>query len=393
MAAEQPKADSQPFADPATVCTHLGEDPRDNRGAVAPPIYQSSTFIYPNAEAFERRLDDESPFYDYTRVSNPTTDIVEAKIAALEGGTWARAFASGMGAITCAINACVRSGAHVVATAQAYGPTQQYLNDYLARFGVETTMVESCDAADFEAAFRDETTMVYLESPTTGYFEVPDIAPIAAAARKRGITTVFDNSWATPYFLRPLELGCDLVVHSATKYIGGHSDVLAGIVAGRDDGLRRRIAKEGELLGATLDPFAAWLLLRGLRTLPLRMEQHQRSALAIARMLEAHSKVARVNHPGLESHPQHEIAKRQLRGYAGLFSFRLKQQTREATYRVINRLELFQIGVSWGGYESLVIGGSLFSMNPSKPVWLIRLFVGLEATDDLLADLRQALED
>lgn len=183
------------------------------------------------------------------------------------------------------------------------------------------------------------------------------------------------------------------MVHSATKYIGGHSDLLAGVVVGRDAALRRRVFRELELLGAVADPFAAWLLLRGLRTLNLRMEQHQRSGLAVARFLEQHPRVRRVRHPGLESHPQHEIARSQLRGYASLFSFELHDQSRQATHRFMDRTKLFRIGVSWGGYESLVIGGTLFGKSPADSTWLIRLHVGLETTEDLIADVRQALED
>lgn len=375
-----------------TDCAHFGEDAIAQGGGVTPPIHQSSTFIYPNAEAFERRRSGDTPYPDYTRAGNPTTAILEAKLARLEKGAWARCFGSGMGAITAAINAVTHAGAHVVAVRQCYSPTYDYLTTYLKRFGVETTFVNSCDPADFIAAIRDNTRLIYLESPTSGHFDVPEIEPITAAARQREITTIFDNSWATPYFQTPLEMGCDLIVHSATKYIGGHSDLVAGAVIGRDKRLGKRIMREAELLGATLDPFAAWLLIRGLRTLAVRMEHVQRSGLEVARMLERHPKVLNVNHPGLESHPQHTLAKKQLRGYASLFSIRLREQSRQATYRFIDRLELFQIGVSWGGHESLVVGGSLFSLDPADPDWIIRLYVGLESTADLIADIEQALE-
>ncbi|MCH8806962.1 MAG: aminotransferase class I/II-fold pyridoxal phosphate-dependent enzyme [Planctomycetes bacterium] len=375
-----------------TICAHWAEDRGAQRGAAAPPIYQTSTFVYPDAEAFEQRLTPASPNYDYTRVGNPTTAVLEQKLAKLERGSWCRCFASGMGAVSAAINACVKSGSHVVAVAHCYWPTRRYLRDYLSRFGVSTTFVDGCDPADFVAAFRSETELLMLESPTTGHFEVPEIEPIARAAGARGVTVLFDNSWATPYFLRPLELGCDLVVHSASKYIGGHSDLVAGALVGRDDELLARVGPEVELLGATLDPFAAWLLIRGLRTLGVRMEYHQKSALAVARMLEEHRGVECVNHPGLESHPQHAVAARQLEGYSSLFSFRPKEQSREAVHRILNRLRLFSIGVSWGGHESLAIGGTMFNLDPKDPGRIIRLHVGLESTGDLIADLRHALE-
>ncbi len=376
-----------------TLCAHYGEHRHAHGGAAAPPLYQTSTFVYPSAEAFEARDEVNTPHHVYTRRSNPTTAVLENKLAKLECGDWARCFASGMGAITAAINFRVSAGAHVVAVADCYGPTRDYLQNYLKRFDVHVTFVRGTDPANFIAALRDETRLVYLESPTTGHFDVIDVAPITAAARQRGILTVFDNSWATPYFQNPLELGCDLVVHSATKFIGGHSDTLGGVVVGRGTELGREFRDEAELLGASLDPFAAWLLMRGLRTLAIRMEQHQRSAFAVARLLQEHPRVRRVHHPGLESNPNRAVAARQMRGYSGMFSFALKQQTREATHRFLDRLRLFSIGCSWGGYESLALGGTLFNEDPGRPPWLIRLHVGLEALDDLLADVRQALED
>ncbi|MFH1747435.1 MAG: PLP-dependent aspartate aminotransferase family protein [Planctomycetota bacterium] len=384
--------DPVPGAGFETICAHYAEDRAAHRGAAALPIYQTSTFVYPDTQAWESRYDPESPYYEYTRVGNPGTATLEAKLARLEKGDWSFATSSGMGAVSSAINACVFSGAHVVATAGVYWPTQRYLRYYLPRFGVETTFIDSCDPADYLAAMRPETRLVYLESPTSGYFEMPDIAPIAAEARTRGIITALDNSWATPYFQQPLDLGCDLVVHSATKYIGGHSDVVGGIVAGRGEELRKHVFREVELLGSVADPFAAWLLTRGLRTLKIRMEQHQASALALAHFLEDHPTVRRVHHPGLESHPQHAVALRQLKGYASLFSFELVDQSQAAVFRVMDRTRLFSIGVSWGGYESLILGGTLYAKSTQEPVWLVRLHVGLEATADLRADLKQALE-
>lgn len=379
-----------------TLCTHYGEHRLAHGGGATPPIYQTSTFVYPDAEAFEGRDDPKTPYYVYTRRSNPTTTILEAKLARLEGGRWARSFASGMGAITAALNLCLKSGAHVVVVSDCYHPTRRYLSEYLSRFDVRVTFVPGTDPADFIAALRDETRVLYLESPTSGRFDVLELAPLVAAARARGITTILDNSWSTPYFQRPLESGIDLVVHSATKFISGHSDTLGGIVVGRDETLRARLYDEAEMLGASIDPFAAWLLIRGLRTLPLRMEQHQRSGLAIARLLAQHPRVQRVYHPGLETYAQHAVAQRQMRGYSGLFSFALHEQTREATNRFINRLRVFSIGCSWGGHESLVVGGrsaDLFAENVNEPEWIIRLHAGLEATQDLVADVRQALED
>lgn len=385
-----PIHDALPGVGFETIITHYAENPREHFGAAAPPIYQTSTFYYPDAEAFEQRRTDASPHYDYSRVGNPTNAILEAKLARLEKGEWAEFFGSGMGAISSALNACVASGSHVVIVNQCYGPARMFL-EHLKRFGVSTTYVAGVDPADFIRAIRPETRVIYLESPTSGLFELPDVAPICAAARERGIITIFDNSWASPFFMNPLEFGVDLVLHSASKYLNGHSDVIAGVVIGRDRELQRRIWREMELNGAMLDPMAGWLILRGLRTLSLRLERHQASGLAVARLLEAHPRVARVHHPGLESHPQHAIARRQLRGYSGLFSFELNEASREATHRFLNRLRHFGLGVSWGGHESLALGGTHFGGDGQRR-WVIRLSVGLESGADLVADVQQALE-
>ncbi len=379
----------------ATRCQHAGETRLTQCGAAAPPLYQTSLFVYPDAEAFGTRDEADTRYWAYTRRANPTTAILETKLARLENGTWARCFASGMGAITCALGACVAAGSHVVIVNDCYQPTRKYLTEYLARFGVTTTFVRGTNTADLVAAIRDNTRIIYLESPTTGRMDVIDLAPVVAAARQRGIPTVFDNSWATPYFQNPLDLGLDLVVHSMTKYLGGHSDTLGGVVVGRDEQLRDRINFEGELLGANIDPFAAWLIIRGLRTLPVRMEQHQKSGLAVAHVLATHPGVLRVCHPGLPSYENYEIGRRQMRGYGSLFSFALREQTRAAAQRFVNHLRVFSIGCSWGGFESLAICGDaaeLFADDPSQPRWIIRLYCGLEATDDLVKDVQAALE-
>lgn len=390
---QPPAKELPPDAGFETICEHFGEDRMAHFGAAAPPIYQSSTFIYPDAAAFETRRRADCPYYDYTRVGNPTTAILEAKLAKLEKGNWAFGLASGMGAISAVINACVHAGAHVVIVSHCYGPTRYYLKTYLQRFGVTVTFVPGANPQDFIDAIRPETRLIYLESPTSGYMEIIDVEPIVAEARRRGIVTAFDNSWASPYFQNPLETGIDLVVHSATKYIGGHSDLVAGVVVGREDALYRRIGREAEFVGATLDPFAAWLMLRGLRTLALRLEQHQKNGLALARFLSEHPKVRRVHHPGLASHPGHAVARKQLRGFGGLFSIELREQSRAATHRFLDRLRLFHQGVSWGGHESLAIGGTFFGTDPLQPLWLIRLHAGLETTEDLVADVKQALEE
>lgn len=373
----------------ATLCAHHGEQRLAHGGGAAPPIYETSAFVLPDAAAFEQRDRPGRAHFTGTRCGNPTVALLERKLARLEHGTWARALASGMGALTAAIRSLAAAGDHIVAGAHVYA--RGYLDRCLARWGVRTTYIAGSATADFVAAFRPETRILYVDSPT-GPAEVLDVAALAAAARAHGVRVLFDNTWATPYFQNPLDSGCDLVVHSASKYLGGHSDLVAGVVVGRDEALRPGVLREAELAGATLDPLAAWLVLRGLRTLALRMEQHQRSGLALARLLAQHPRVLRVYHPGLASHPQHALAARQLRGYSGVFRFDLKEQTRAALHRFLNRLRLFGIGVSWGGHESLVLGGPIHRPG-AEPGWGIRLHAGLEATADLVADVRQALED
>ncbi|MEW6251065.1 MAG: PLP-dependent aspartate aminotransferase family protein [Planctomycetota bacterium] len=393
--------DQRPAAPPQpvhfeTICAHYGEDRSAHHGAAAVPIFQTSTFVCDHAADFDAHDDLTSPLYFYTRRHNPTTAVLEAKLARLEGGTWARAFASGMGAITATLNLCVAAGAHVIIVSDCYRPARRFLTRILDRFGVQVSFVVGTDPQAFIAAIRDETKLIYLESPTTGRLDVIDLAPIAAEARRRGIVTAVDNSCATPYFQNPLALGCDLVIHSATKYIGGHSDVVAGILVGRDPDLGLRLADEAEMHGACLDPFGAWLLIRGLRTLALRMEQHQRSGLALARCLAEHPRVERLYYPGLERYSNHAVARRQMRGFPGLLSFALREQTHAAVHRFMDKLRVFRIGCSWGGYESLVVGGpteELFAPSASEPRFIIRLHAGLEATADLVADVRQALED
>ncbi|HZT41753.1 MAG TPA: PLP-dependent aspartate aminotransferase family protein [Chthonomonadaceae bacterium] len=395
MASPQPPDELPGFE---TLCAHWGENPARYQGAVIPPIYQNSLFTFPNSAAWGAILEhdlEEEQVFAYTRSSNPTTAIAEAKIAALERGQKARCFGSGMGAISAAILSCVRAGAHVVAPDSAYGPTHRFLADYLSRFGVEVTFVDGCDPQEFADAARPNTTLFYLESPSSLVFRQQDLAAVAAIARERGIATICDNSWASPYFQNPLAFGIDLVVHSATKYLGGHSDIVAGVVAGSAERIDALSSEEGSLLGATLDPFAAWLLIRGLRTLPLRMERHQQSARRITCALQEHPDVAAVFYPGLPSDPQADLTRRQLRGTSGLFSLQLKQPGRDAAYRFVDSLHYFGIGCSWGGFESLALPISrpapALGESGDEPRWLIRLHIGLENSDDLWTDLESAL--
>ncbi len=389
-----------------TICAHHGEDPSAYFGAATPPLFQNSLFTFPNCEARARNYRTSpdgtlqpaggvSEAYDYSRVANPTTEIAEAKIAALEGGDRARCFGSGMGAISAAILSCVKSGDHVIAPQTVYGPTRQFLSDYLKRFEVSVTFVDGADPQDYADALRPNTALLYLESPSSVVMKQQDIAAVATIAKEHGAATVIDNSWASPIFQQPLKFGIDLVVHSATKYLGGHSDMVAGVAVGNAERMRKLTLEEGCLLGAMLDPFAAWLLIRGLRTLPIRMERHQSNARRLANALLEHPAVARVFYPGIATDPQESLTARQLRGTSGLLTIALKNDSKASAYAFTDSLQYFGIACSWGGFESLVlpmtVPKSVVGESGEGSRWLVRLHIGLETCEDLWSDIEQAL--
>lgn len=352
-----------------------------------PPIFQSSLFVYDSFEAFEDREKLKAQFM-YTRLANPTTNIAESKIAALEETERCRLFGSGMGAISAAILSCVEAGKHIVATHASYLPAKAFMRDYLPQFGVETTFVDGRRTSEIEEAIKPNTSLIYMESPGTFLFHVQDVEAVCSLAKERGITTVIDNSCATPYFQKPAKMGADLVVHSATKYLAGHSDIVAGAVCGSEERLAKLVWEEGLLLGSIIDPFAAWLLIRSLRSLPLRMERHQKNAKRIAEWLESHERVERVHYPGLPSHESYSLVKKQMSGASGLLSFIPKfSSDRAATKTFCESLKLFQMGVSWGGHESLI---APLNYAETGNRWLLRLSIGLETAEDLIADLEQA---
>lgn len=377
---------------PRTIATHLGEDPQRYRGAVTPPIYETSTFALPSFDAIQASSAGDETYHRYSRVGNPTVEIVEAKLAALEGGGACLCFGSGMAAISTTLLAFLRTGGHIVAVQGLYGDTYRFLEEFGPRFGISRTYVPAASAEAFEAALRPETQLVWLESPTSMLFELQDLRAITAMCRARGIPTVIDNSWATPYFQQPLALGVELSVHSASKYLGGHSDIVAGAVIGTQEVIAHIRRTEYAILGGALAPFEGWLLLRGLRTLPLRMEAHQTSALQVARFLERHPRVGRVHHPGLPSHPQHALARSQMHGCSGLFSIELATDV-AGVRRFSDALRMFYLGVSWGGHESLVFPAAAGTAAKGRGAarTLIRLSIGLEDPADLIEDLEHAL--
>ncbi len=373
------------------ICTHVGDDYAAYMGAIVPPIFQNSLFVRPTAD---NGVDNHGHLY--TRDSNPTIEIAERKIAALESAEAAACFPSGMGAISAAILYFIKKDAHVILVQTAYGPTRRFITEYLTeKFGITYTAVHGSDVSEIEAAIRPETTLIYLESPSSFVFHVQDLEAIAAIAKNHGIGTVIDNSYATPLHQNPLLHGIDIVCHTASKYLGGHSDIVAGALAASAKIVESIVGNERELIGACMDPHQAWLLIRGMRTLPIRLKQHQENALAVARFLESHPKVERVYYPALESHPEHELFTKYNSGACGLLSFVPKGSIKE-TQEIINACKLFQYGCSWGGFESLIIDAAVgLSEQESKefgvPQNLIRLHVGLENKDSLIADLEQAL--
>ncbi len=378
-----------------TILMHFGEKRDEYWGAASPPIYQTSLFTYPSCQQFidgSQLESDNRERYHYTRYGNPTIEILEAKLAALEHGDRAIALSSGMGAITTAVLSCAKAGGHAIVVETVYNHVVPLMERLEKGFGMSISYVSGTDVADFEAAIRPETCFIYLESPSFFICHLQDLEAIAAIAKPKGITTICDSTWATPLFLNPLDLGIDIVIHSMTKYISGHSDLIAGVIVGKGEHMKTLAYPESALVGATIDPFAAWLILRGLRTLPVRLERQQKSGLEIAHFLEEHPAVLKVYHPGLPSHPQHELAKRQLRGYSGVFSIMLKDNSQEATFRFIDALNIFSIGVSWGGFESLSVPKLFHDMKGTNDGWITRLSIGLENVEDLIADLDQALK-
>ena len=373
-----------------TLATHVGQEPDPTYGAVIPPIYQTSTF------AFED-VGKPGPF-DYTRTGNPTRKALEDCLAALEGGRYGFAFSSGMSAVATLLS-LLSAGDHVVVQLDLYGGTYRLLTGVTARQGVAVEFVDLRDLDALKAAFRENTKLVWVETPTNPLMRLLDLRAIADLARERGVITVCDNTFLSPYFQRPLEHGIDVVLHSTTKYINGHSDVVGGAAVTGDAQLAERIFFLQNAMGTGQAPLDCFLVSRGVKTLAVRMAAHDASALAVARYLEAHAAVAEVLHPGLESHPQHALAERQASGSGGTFSFRVRGGT-EAALALLGAVELFALAESLGGVESLIehpatMTHAAMPEDVQRGVGitgdLIRVSVGLEHVDDLIADLGQAL--
>ncbi len=380
------------------ILNHLGEERERYFDAVIPPIVQSAIFAHPDVATMRRRLKDEFAEHAYTRGLNPTVEIVARKLAALEGGESCLMFGSGAAAVAAGVMSLVSAGDEVLCVDKPYAWTGLLLRKLLHRFGVRTRFIDARATADVEAALTSATRLIVLESPNSLTFEQQDLAAISALARARGIRTLIDNSYATPLGQQPLALGIDLVAHSATKYLNGHSDVMAGCLVGSEALMRQVFAGPYMTLGAILSPHDAWLLLRGMRTLPARMRQIAETTQQVLLALEVHPRVLRIHYPQHATHPQWQLSAAQLRHANGLFSIELDVPDVAAIDRFCNALRRFLLAASWGSYESLVfpVAGvrewKSLSESASVPLNLVRFSIGLESSDVLIADLQQALE-
>ena len=385
-----------------TKAIHAGNVKDQQYGALSTPIYQTSTFVFDSCEQGGRRFAGQEGGYIYTRLANPTVSVLENKIAALEGGEACLATASGMGAISSCLWTIAGAGKHIIADGTLYGCTFALLNHGVTRYGVEVDFIDTSDLDSLKAHLKENTVAVYLETPANPTLKITDISAVAqiAHAYNPEIKVVCDNTFASPALQNPLALGADVVVHSATKYLNGHGDVVAGFVVGKADFIGQvRMFGLKDMTGAVMDPFAAFLLLRGLKTLELRMARHCENARKIAAFLERHPAVEKVYYPGLESHVGHEVAARQMRDFGGMLSFEVKGG-KAAGMKLVNSLQLITVAVSLGDAESLIehpasMTHSTYSEEELADAGiapgLIRLSAGLENAEDLIADLDQAM--
>ncbi|MFD3002047.1 trans-sulfuration enzyme family protein [Pontibacter toksunensis] len=378
------------------IINQLGEEREQYFESVAPPIIQSSNFASKTVADMRYKMKHEVDEYMYTRGNNPTVSIFEKKMAALEGAEHAVAFGSGMGAVAAAVLSQVKAGDHIVCVKRPYTWTKNLLRRFLPRFGVEVTMVDGKNIGRIEEAIRPNTRLIYLESPTSFTFELQDLTAVAAVAKENNCSTIIDNSFASPLHQNPISFGIDLVVHSCTKYIGGHSDVMGGVVCGSREQINQIFKGEFMTLGAVMSPHDAWLFIRGLRTLPVRMDRVAATTRRVVDYLLQHPKVEQVLFPFLPTHPQYELAQRQMRNNSGQFTLLLKAARMEQVDRFCDSLKHFLMAASWGGHESLIfpISATYASeeMKSDLPFNMVRFYVGLEDPDYLIRDLEQALD-
>jgi len=379
------------------ILNDLGENREKYFNAMSPPIIQTSNFVFPAVEDFRAALLDELNAHIYTKGNNPTVEILRKKIAALEGTDDALLFASGTAAISMTIMSCVGQGDHVICVRHPYSWTATVLSRYLMKFGVTHDFVDGSDLNAIEALIKPNTKLLFLESPNTFTYELQDIAACVALAKKHNLLTAIDNSHASPIFQQPAKMGVDMIIHSVTKYINGHSDVVAGVVCGSHEIISKMFINEFMILGGILSPHDASLILRGLRTLPIRMDGVQASTKVIVEALKGHKAIKRILYPFDPDFPQYELAKKQMSGCGGLFTIEFNLPDIESLLRVVSKVTRWKIAVSWGGHEALMLPiAALYNMpgrdNPHIPWNYVRFYVGLEEPGYLLEDLLAALD-
>jgi cystathionine beta-lyase/cystathionine gamma-synthase len=381
----------------STRAVHAGENMDLSTGALSTPIYETSVFAFSRTKELVDVMSERKEGYVYTRFGNPTVRNVERKMTDLEGTQDAAAFSSGMAAISTTILTLISSGDHIVSTRDLYGGTFSFFKNVLPRFGVDVSFVDTMNTDEMKSAIRKNSKVIFVETPTNPTLKLVDLSKTAELGRRKGLTTVVDSTFASPYNLRPTQFGIDVIIHSATKYLGGHNDITAGIVCG-DLEFIRKLGEMRKPLGGTLDPLAAWLLLRGLKTLTLRMERHNLNGMAVAEYLEKNRKVKRVYYPGLVSHPQHSIAKEQMKGFGGVVSFEIDGDLEKAV-KFVDNLKLCSIAPTLGGTETLVtqpVTSSHYFVNADERKkmgitdQLVRLSLGIEDSEDIISDLEQA---
>lgn len=384
-----------------TIINHYAEKRENYQGAVVPPIYQTSLFTFKDYDEILGVFSGECKKHLYSLMSNPTVEILEKKLAALANAEAAVVMGSGMAAISNAIMSFVKKDGHVITIKNLYNPTNKFFNEYLKdKMGIDVDFIEGTSVEEFKEKIKENTCLIYLESPSTAVFKMQDIQEIVKLAKPRNIKVVIDNTWATPIFQRCIEMGVDLEIHALSKYINGHSDVIGGVIIGKEKYINNIREDELPLYGGKLGPLESWLVLRGLRTLSARLRVHQENTKKIVDFLDSHPKVKFVNHPISKYFLQKELFKKQMSGYTGLLSFEIDTDL-EGVKRFINNLKYFKIGVSWGGYESLAFVPNIAISNELSeeqikslniPVGVIRISVGLENINDLLRDLKDSLD-
>ncbi len=379
------------------ILNHHGEERDKYFGAVAPPIIQTSNFAFKDLSSFRQAFVDELQSHLYTRGNNPTVKILRQKIAALEGAEDSLVFSSGSGAIANAVIANLQAGDHIICVQSPYSWTYNLVSNFLARFGVEHSFVDGTNLDSIKASIKENTRVLYLESPNSITFELQDLEACAKLAKEHNLISIIDATYASPLYQKPYQLGIDLSVHTCSKYLNGHSDVVAGVLSGSKAMIKKIFESEFMTLGGIISPNDAAMVIRGLRTLELRLERCSQSALKIASWLEKHPKVEKVVHPHLPSHPQYDLAKKQMQKCGGLFSIYLKTDSIKKVEAFHRKIKRFLLAVSWGGHESLLLPFCAFYGIPGRPdttiPWnLVRIYIGLEDPDWLIEDLEQAME-